>query len=282
MRLHKARYVETGQWQNLDQGDRHLLAMKAVASAARECAPLFSRESAALLWRLPIGVLPETVQVNIPPGSGQRSHGLVRRRLFPCLEDGGDLIEGLSVTGKIQTAVELTISQSFPWAIAAMDRLLGDGAKVEEVRVAILRMPTRPGPRKPSMVLELASAQSMSVGESISRANINLAGLPAPSLQRCFLDGHGLIGFTDFYWEEFGLVGEFDGRMKYRKDEYLRGRDPAEVVIAEKEREDRLRALGLKVTRWTWETAISSEKLRAHLLQAGLRPVGSSQNRRSR
>ena len=99
---------------------------------------------------------------------------------------------------------------------------------------------------------------------------MHLAGLPKPTLQACFHDDDGLIGYTDFCWREFGVVGEFDGKVKYRKPEYLQGRDPAEVVIEEKIREDRLRALGLKVVRWTWATANSPNQLRSRLVAAGL------------
>jgi hypothetical protein len=57
---------------------------------------------------------------------------------------------------------------------------------------------------------------------------------------------------TDFYWEEFRTVGEFDGKAKYGRD--LRpGQDPGEAVYREKRREDALRDLGLQVVRWTWD-----------------------------
>lgn len=77
-------------------------------------------------------------------------------------------------------------------------------------------------------------------------------GFPAPELQRCFTDARGTIGRADFYWPGVRLVGEFDGAVNYSKPEFLRGRTPSQVVIDEKLREDRLRALGLGVVRWTW------------------------------
>ncbi|HET9117119.1 MAG TPA: hypothetical protein VFN75_03425, partial [Pseudonocardiaceae bacterium] len=46
-------------------------------------------------------------------------------------------------------------------------------------------------------------------------------------------------------------VGEFDGKSKYGR--LLRpGQDPAEVVYAEKLREDAIRAQTWEVVRWTW------------------------------
>ena len=71
-------------------------------------------------------------------------------------------------------------------------------------------------------------------------------GLPAPELQR------EIVGaFVDFAWPAFRTVGEFDGRVKYGK--YLRpGQDPADAVVAEKIREDRIRDEGWRVVRWVW------------------------------
>jgi hypothetical protein len=100
---------------------------------------------------------------------------------------------------------------------------------------------------------------------------MHLQGLPAPILQKEFRDGAGLIGYVDFWWPEFELIGEFDGLGKYTRTEMLAGRSPAEVVIAEKVREDRLRALGPRVVRWGWESAISPPRLAEVLRRAGLR-----------
>ena len=69
------------------------------------------------------------------------------------------------------------------------------------------------------------------------------------------------------------LVGEFDGRGKYLRDEYTKGRSPADVVLAEKERENRIRAPGPTVVRWGWEEAMAPPLLRRKLLAAGL-PLG--------
>jgi hypothetical protein len=96
-------------------------------------------------------------------------------------------------------------------------------------------------------------------------------GLTAPVLQQAFADSNGHIGVVDFWWPDCGLVGEFDGRGKYLRDEFSRGRSVAEIVMQEKAREDRLRALGLKVVRWEWADAIDLRRLEAKLRSAGLR-----------
>ena len=75
------------------------------------------------------------------------------------------------------------------------------------------------------------------------------AGLPPPALQH---EVPELRAVTDFYWEEFRTVGEFDGKVKYVRS-LRQGEDPGEAVYREKRREDALRDLGLKVARWTWD-----------------------------
>ena len=57
---------------------------------------------------------------------------------------------------------------------------------------------------------------------------------------------------------------------KYVREEYARGRSVADVVLAEKKRENRLRALGLTVVRWDWDDAWRGAPLRSLLVEAGL------------
>lgn len=121
-------------------------------------------------------------------------------------------------------------------------------------------------------VLDFADGDAESPGESLSRVRILVMGFPAPELQRCFTDARGTIGRADFYWPGVRLVGEFDGAVKYSKPEFLRGRTPSQVVIDEKLREDRLRALGLGVVRWTWNDLRARGALREVLISAGLVP----------
>jgi hypothetical protein len=78
------------------------------------------------------------------------------------------------------------------------------------------------------------------------------------------------VAFTDFEWPDELLCGEFDGLVKYRKPEYLQGRTPAEALTDEKRREDRIRATGRRVIRWTWSELSSPETFGAFLAAAGV------------
>lgn len=60
-------------------------------------------------------------------------------------------------------------------------------------------------------------------------------------------DHAGLIGYADMAWRQLGVIGEADGLAKY---------DSRAVYLKEKIREDRIRALGFIVVRWTWDQII--------------------------
>lgn len=95
-------------------------------------------------------------------------------------------------------------------------------------------------------------------------------GFAAPELQRRFLLPDGTRCRTDFYWEGPGIVAEFDGLKKYVTSMRLSGVSPEQAVIAEKTREDGLRALGLKVVRFTWADLREPTRLQRQLSAAGV------------
>ena len=104
----------------------------------------------------------------------------------------------------------------------------------------------------------------------MSRAFIHAAGFEAPVLQQQFSDASGLLGYTDFYWKRSRVVGEFDGEEKYVKPEFLKGRTPSQAVVEEKNRENRIRALGNNVVRWDWAELMEPGKLERKLAAAGV------------
>lgn len=104
--------------------------------------------------------------------------------------------------------------------------------------------------------------------------------IPAPVLQLDVYDGGGrFIGRSDFGWKEAGLLGEFDGRVKYGK--LLRpGEDPTDVVIREKQREDRLRRVGWDVVRFMQDDLRQPDHFRRLVMEQynrGLRADGPAQ-----
>jgi hypothetical protein len=65
-------------------------------------------------------------------------------------------------------------------------------------------------------------------------------GFARPELQ-FVVTTDGLDEHADFAWPEVRALGEFDGEVKYRDERYRRGGDVVDVVIREKNRENRFR-----------------------------------------
>ncbi|TJY72267.1 hypothetical protein E4J89_00780 [Arthrobacter sp. CAU 1506] len=99
---------------------------------------------------------------------------------------------------------------------------------------------------------------------------------PQPELQVPIFDSSGVrIGVVDYFWRANRLVGEFDGSVKYGRNECLQGQLAADVLIKEKQREDKIRATGVGMARWMWSALFpaggNQPGLTQQLLQAGLR-----------
>lgn len=279
LRIRHGCYVEASKWRELDDEARYLMRLDAVRRTAK-LTPVFGGESAGVLWGLPRPALPAGIHVIVPIGSGRRSANGVKRLARVPTDLAPVRFGGRIATGKVVTAVELALRFDFPWAVAVMDRLLNvkplapepiaRAVTREEVAYRIGLLPTGPQRRRATKVLDFADGSAMYPGESLSRVYMAQLGFPTPELQHEVVDHTGTSAWTDFYWKEQGLVGEFDGRGKYLRQEYLLGRTAAQAVVEEKLREDRIRSTGLRVVRWEWATAVSPSKLRAELLQAGL------------
>jgi hypothetical protein len=273
-------FLPTPVWGGLTADDRYLALVHATALASRP-GLVFSHHSAAALWGLPIiGRWPARPEVSV--GVDATGH---TRRAFTArkyeIPSRLDIIDGLRVTPLARTVVDMGRTTQLSVSVAMMDRALAEkaegapglgSARIDEAEL-VAEFATIDSPRgraRCRLAIELADGASGSPGESLSRVGMHLLALPAPRLQQPFYDAQGLIGKTDFWWPEFNLIGEFDGLGKYRREDLLDGQSPADAVIAEKKREDRLRACGPRVVRWGWDVARSLPRLARHLADAGL------------
>lgn len=138
------------------------------------------------------------------------------------------------------------------------------------------RLGTRAKFDREARVITFADARSGSPGESLSRFIMFLQGFPKPELQFVVESADGcLIGISDFYWPENRLLGEYDGLVKYTRNECLGGELPSGSLAAEKAREDATRATNRGMVRWVWSAIWASEprsaaSLGLQLAEAGL------------
>lgn len=158
----------------------------------------------------------------------------------------------LDVTSVSRTAVDVARATRRPeCAVAAADSALRMGVPLDELRGVFEACRSWPGGRGAGRAVALADGRAANPGESWSRIMLVRLGLPPDDLQVRLEDRAGLIGYADFGWGG-DVVGELDGKAKYRIGV---GADPAEavrIVRREKLREDRIRALGIEVARWSY------------------------------
>ncbi|MDM7856022.1 type IV toxin-antitoxin system AbiEi family antitoxin domain-containing protein [Cellulomonas alba] len=268
VRVRPGAFVRTREWEGLAPGEQHVLVVRAAASVMRHV--VFSHDSAAALWGMPLVAPPAAIHVSRARSGGSSWTGVVRHR------GAGDLAvherDGVRVTSAVDTVLDLAASLPFACAVPAADHALRAGLVTADALAAgVAERAGRRGVARSAAVARFADARSESPGESLSRARMHELGLPAPRLQTEFAERGEVVARVDFWWPEARLVGEFDGRLKYRVDGIADRRSLEERLWQEKVREDRLRRAGLRVARWTWSDAMSPSRLATILSRAGLR-----------
>lgn len=259
---------------------RRFLEHAAAVGLTHRAPVVFAGETALAIHGFPsLGAPPDRIELLEPQDSTRRRavDTLVRRDAFRTedVEPWGEFF----VTTPARTLADAAKWLTRAKAVTALDFALNaerarpDQRVVKEWVLAALEASVAVrGRARAGATIEFADAAAGSAGESVSRVLFDDFGFPAPVLQvrHAAPAGAGRWFFTDFEWPEFGLIGEFDGLVKYRDPALLRGLDPSQVVIDEKLREDFLRRRARGVARWTWAYLARSSRLRELLVSYGL------------
>jgi len=281
VRLVPGRFVDADDWRRATPGERHIARIKAVHDGIADRL-VVSHASAAALHGLPWkGEFPEVVEVIDPLRATSQALTHVRKRPGKGrrLRTQTMVANGRRLTDLVSTVVDVAISHELRIAVPALDVALQCGVSKRAIRDELASRRAVHGRHRAGVAIDLADADSGSAGESVARVALDEVGAPRPVLQQEFRDGAGLIGRVDFWFPEHGVVLEFDGRSKY-VDPALRaaGRSSADVVVAEKRREDRLRRHPdvRAVGRFGVRETNDAESLRAVLRATGLPMVPRS------
>jgi hypothetical protein len=230
-----------------DPRDVHALAIE-TAIAGTPGPPVYAcLGSAALLHDIArLGRTPERVRLYRARGGPRRDEGVA---VLVCglPDDHVEIVSGLPSTTRARTAIDLARWVTFRSGVVVMDSTLHGGATRSQLDAVTSRCARWPGIRKARQAVDFADGRAESPLESISRVAFCEMGLPAPEVQVPLGPDDYPVGIVDFYWEEFGVVGEADGLMKYD------GEDNRLSLRAEKLRQEALEALGFIVVRWNWE-----------------------------
>ncbi|MGB6181779.1 MAG: hypothetical protein WBF79_11095 [Rhodococcus sp. (in: high G+C Gram-positive bacteria)] len=255
-------YVDTSE-----AHDRYLLEIRA-ALMASSADMVLSHTSAAAVHGIAVWPDDDRVHLTVNRSTGGRRSRLRivhASRLHP---DDVEVVDGLRVTSPARTVVDLACSRSFESAVCSGDSAL---RRIDKTELAdtLDRSGGRRGIDRARRAVAFMDGRSESVGESRSRVYLQRHGFPTPRLQVELRDTNGVfVARPDFLLD--GVIGEFDGMVKYREFG-----DSSDAVIAEKRREDRLRALGWQVARWGWDeltTGAPADRIRRALEVASTLP----------
>ncbi len=301
VRLRRGIYVRSNDWAAMDQKSRYgpwALAFQCLIDAEA----VFCHASAALVWGLWIVGTPRKLHVVTESTEGGRSRNSIERHRG-SMSTGVVQCGPVLLTDKLTTTMQLISSLRFPYAVAVCDSSLhsgqedngtnfftrpGDpaGANQEcswsnevpqgqplvalELLAAARLLPSRAARERATAVIEFGSGLSGSAGESLSRVRMHELGFPAPVLQQQFVLRDGNNAFVDFWFKEQQTAGEFDGMGKYLRKAWGKGLSVEERIMAEKRREDQIRAQGARFVRWTWAEMMDRDRFQQLLRQAGL------------
>lgn len=292
------RRLRTGEWTPVRRGllvpsrpappsaaDVHVLA--AVRSTRRDTAVALAH--AARVWDLPepLGGWGEPVLL---AASGATRAGRGLRVLVAPVADGDvlRLPDGLVVTAPRRTVLDCLRHLRPHDALAIADAAVRSRLVTPpELATGAALMAGWPGIVQARRLLLLVDGRRESPLESWSAVSFDDQGVPQPAVQMDVLDETGLvIGRVDFRWR-CGLIGESDGRAKYRLAAAERGgataAELARILAAERERERSLRDTGATVVRWGASDVLDpvkagrlARRLREELWRQARRPVSGS------
>lgn len=280
VRVKQGVYLPNDIWETLEPAERHRLRLVIVERLAGP-GLVFSHQSAAALLGLPVlGRWPDKAHVLRERAAGGRSNTGITRHALGLASAPLCTVDGLTATAPARTVIDLATTMPFLAAVVAADAALRvdrrSGRSLTnpaEVRLLLEAMMPFRGMRKVLSALDAATTLSDSVGETICRLILLELGFASPALQVAFRDGRGLIGYVDFTWRHSRTLLEFDGAVKYTDPRYTHGLTESQIVVREKNRENRLRALGYQVVRADWQDLRNPALLLRLLHDVGLDTV---------
>jgi hypothetical protein len=246
--LRRGVYAETATVSRLRSTarGRHLLDSVAVLVALGG-GPVLSHASAARLhcFVLPAGTGDLVRLTDEDQWRSGRGYRVARAALPPS-----DLrpFMRFRATSAARTLVDCAREWELADSVVAVDAALHARAVTRpELRAAVLAARHWVGVGRAGRALSLADGRAESPLETRGRLALLGAGFPVPELQAEIHGGRGFVARVDAWYDDAAVAIEFDGRVKY--SDPRDGRSPADVLWAEKRREDAVRELGIRVVR---------------------------------
>jgi hypothetical protein len=262
-------YIDSDLWDHAPHWQRYVLFVRAVTMMQSSRGVVSHASAAAMLGWPRVTRYPAKVHLTDPGRETPRTNATVRWHATDVDDTETIAIDGVAVTSPLRTLRDVLRTASRVDAVAVADFALRRGIvqRLDAVRTLELVPGTR-GSRRAREAIAFADPDAESAGESFSRVVVDELGFAPPETQVEFAVGDGRIARVDFWWPDPGVIGEFDGRIKYTRS----GEDGAENLYREKRREDELRhEYGVtEFLRWGWRELERPSELAEMLLRAGV------------
>jgi hypothetical protein len=260
-RLRRGLYARAAAWPN--RPDEQHIALTSALLDQQDGRWAASHHSAALLHGLPVWGCPlgEVHMVPVQSSRRGRSSAVMMHSPLPAeaqVHTGGGVLVRPEVAA-LQIAMRFGVEAGVVTLDAGLHAEVFDRVQLAQ---ALDLLNGRKHVRWARRAAALADSRSESVGESRLRFRLHLLGFAGLEPQVEIRDRRGFVGRVDLYDAESFTAVEFDGLVKYR------GGDGAEVVVKEKRREDRLRAVDIGVARFVWRELDDMAYLKAETQRA--------------
>ena len=265
-------YARSSTWRALNALEQHRWIVRALGKKHGDW--VFSHVSAAALYGLPVSYR-HLDRIHIAAKTGGRaSGGIVRHRL-----KGRGRVErdGTWLTTPEDTILDCATSMTFPEALALADAAVRAGITNHmRLRDACLHRSSKRGVNASYKVVCSVDGRAESGGESIVRAALLECGFNIVDVQRVIGDverpGHTrrldlVLEASDGTFVDV----EVDGAEKY-VDPAMNDGSAVRAMMAERQREAAITALGYRVIRVTPAQALNYEKLIRRLANYGVHP----------
>jgi hypothetical protein len=209
-----------------------------------------SHESAAVAGRLPLFELPVWPIATRAQGAW-RGGASGRIRIAPLPEHHLTVVADVPCTTTPRTVVDIAKSASLRHAAVIGDAALRAGTTPQQLLQMLDEVATWADVGRARLAIPFLDARSESPLESLSRVVMHEFELPPPDLQKLVQGASGKWHRVDFYWEQWRLIGEADGKVKYL-GVLADGPSPEEAVWQEKQREGDLRDADYRFVRWNY------------------------------
>lgn len=262
-RARRGAYVDTPPGRD-GRVDRQLALARLVAVHRQSArSPVFVRESAALVWGLPLVDVPDRTHVAQPTRPSGGSAADVVRHVVDVPTDQRVVHRGLHVTTLERTVVDCAAALDPYAGLVVADAALHRGADRDRALAIVAASAGRRGVRRARAVLDAADAGSESPGETWLRWTLLRLGLPAPETQVLVTARAGR------YWADLGypaarLLLEYDGAEKYGDDA---------VAAVEALRRERRRQLAVEDAGWRVLRVTSADRSDPHGVAARVRAL---------